>query len=249
MRDVLNRRYRMYLSVQEVLGAFAAAVSSILHLEQLSTNFIQQLNALRDGISIGVTGTAGITQDKRETRTRLGNVSFAIANAIWTYAEAQNDSILKAAFPLTLTEYHSGKDVDLLGRYQAVIRKAGSLDDALLPYGFGRVEIADATKLLDEFNRKLNSPKNARAANARKLSDFIDEFKTMDELLQRIDRSVNALILTQPAFYQAYAKARTISNYLPKKEGEMPPAQKTTPFVPTALLRDTEGTGSSFTRP
>jgi hypothetical protein len=221
MRSTLSKRYKMCLSIRNVLSNYETVIDTVPVLKSRVTDFYTQLGVLDAGTMVGVEGTAGFTESKNQLRERLGMACFSLANAIWSHASDLNNEILKARVPVTMSAYMYGKEVDLIGRFRAVMQEANGLKKELAQHGFPTTVLETIQKDADEFSLTMNAPKDARDNNSSKLKSFVEDFKAMDTVLEKLDRSVNAMMFTQQTFHQDYQKSRYIGSANPKKEKDI----------------------------
>ena len=213
----------MCLSIRDVLTAYQPIVDTVPGLKTRVDDFRAQLDVLNMGTTVRVEGTAGHTKDKNILRDRVAGACFSIANAIWSHAADINDEILKARIPINLSDFQYAKSVDLIGRFRAVVQEANLLGNKLEVHGVLPADIKKATDDVEAFAIKMNSPKSQRSANSAKLQGLKNDFKAMDTILERLDRSINALMLSQDEFYRAYQKSRFLGSTNVRKEKD--PAQ------------------------
>lgn len=218
MRNDFNRRYRMCLSVRDVLTNFTGVVDSVPGLKDCVTAFDGQFRLLDDGTKHTLASTIGTTEEKNRLRERLVMASFSIANAVWSHAAKTKNEVLKEKIPVNLSDYQRGKEVDQIGRIRGVLAEANGLIKEIEAFGITTDLLAQANNDAEAFGQKMNSPKTLRSNNALKLDSLKNDFKDMMAILENLDRAVNAVMLRQDEFFKAYTKARFLGTGNLKKE-------------------------------
>ncbi len=237
MRASLNRRYKMLVSVRDVLANRQTLVNSTPMLRNRADEFTAQFTVIDAGTTLGIETTEGATETKNILRERLVNACFSLANAIWSHADDAKDESLKARIPNNLSDFQYGKDAELLGRYRAVIKEAQELRGIFEAFGIDTKVVDDAAINVEEFARNLNAPKTLRNTNSVKLANWQDNFKSMDGTLERLDRIINAMRIGQVEFYQEYTRARVLGTSNAKKEKAPEPRRANKFPVPTSPVK------------
>lgn len=235
MRNSLNLRYRMCMNVRTVLDTYAPIVASVPKLAERATEFRTQFTVLDGKITIGVAGTEGHTETKNALRDQLALTCFSLANAVWSHAADLNNEILKASIPVILSDFQYGREFDLLARFRAVIEAANQYHKEIEAHGITPAQLAQANADMTAYDQNINLPKSTRSNNAVKLAKFIDDFKSMDAVLEKLDRAVNSVMLQQDEFHKAYFKSRYIgtANLNKQKDAAEPLERKSTRPAPS----------------
>ncbi len=232
MRSTLSKRYKMCLSIRDVLASNQVIVDSVIGLKNRVTEFHAKLEVLDAGTMHGTDRLKGHTVEKNLLRDRLAQNCFSIANAVWSHAADQNDEILKGRIPINISDFQYGKAVDQIGIFRSVMAEANALVKEIEAYGITAQLLTDTNNDLEEFSVKINSPKSARTANAVKTKGLISEFKEMDGVLEKLDRSVNALMSQHVELYNAYQKSRLLGTANVRTAKETPAAEESQPQQP-----------------
>ena len=230
MRNSLNLRYRMCMNVRTVLDTYAPIVASVPKLAERATEFRAQFSVLDGKITIGVAGTEGHTETKNALRDQLALTCFSLANAVWSHAADINNEILKASIPVILSDFQYGREFDLLARFRAVIAAANQYHKEIEAHGITPAQLTKANTDMTAYDQNINLPKSTRSNNAVKLALFIDDFKGMDTVLEKLDRAVNSVMLQQEEFHKAYFKSRYLgSKNLNKQKDAAEPVERKFP--------------------
>lgn len=218
MRNDFNRRYRMCLSVRDVLSNYTGIVDAIPGLKACVVQFEDQFQVLDNGTLLTLASTGGTTEVKNQLRDQLIVASFSIANALWSHAAKTKNEVLKEKMPVNLSDFTRGKEVDQIGRIRGVLAEANGLMKEIEEFGISAAFLQKANDDAEDFGQKMNSPKTLRSNNALKLDSLKNDFKAMMDVLERLDRAVNAIMPMQDELYKAYTKARYLGTANLKKE-------------------------------
>lgn len=210
------------MNVRTVLDTYAPIVASVPKLTERATDFRAQFTVLDGKITIGVAGTEGHTETKNTLRDQLALSCFSLANAVWSHAVDINNEILKASIPVILSDFQYGREFDLLARFRAVIEAANQYHKDIEAHGITPAQLAQANADMTAYDQNINLPKSTRSNNSVKLAMFIDDFKSMDAVLEKLDRAVNSVMLQQDEFHKAYFKSRYIGTANLNKQKDAP---------------------------
>jgi len=154
----------------------------------------------------------GITESKRLLRASLVIQGEDISHKMVAYATNTNNSVLQKEVWYTKSELNRATDTDLRNMAQCIYDRAYENVAQLEAYGITEAVLSSfkaAINLFDESIPAVREGTNTKRGYTVQLENL---FKDTEAALDRIDRIVEIIRLTEPEFYLGYRSARAIVN-------------------------------------
>lgn len=202
MLELVTKEALNYPASVEGIPMFARGINRLRAI----TGDITQLNAQQS------TMLAGITEKKNDAVENLVELLLEISGVVYSYAEMQNDAVLKGKVNVKISLIAHARLDKLIAVADTVLIQARSVPQGILAdFGVSPEELSAFEAVLQEVKSLKSAPREAtleRSGYTEQLSVLFDEAnqllkETLDKLAQQFKRK-------DPAFYAKYKTIRSM---------------------------------------
>lgn len=198
------------LSITKDLPAFAEA--------------LQAANATLDAVAAADNrrqqDKLAITISKRQYREGLAHQAQLVANAIVTYATAQNDLGLKKAMNFSRSDLYHSNDKELESYITNILGMAQKLSEELKKYGISDEVMKSYAARVEEYRVAANEPRISQAERVEAGQQIDDGLRKLsDQLKNQLDKLMLQYKYSHPEFYNQYRQKRQLINGARRKTG------------------------------
>ena len=151
---------------------------------------------------------SGLYDNKVFLRKDLAVKAYDIASKMVTYAEITNNLILIKEVNYTETDFIKTADSKTKDKAQVVYDRAVANAAAILPYGVTAAMITGLKTAMDSYKAVLVSTRTAIVERKQATALLKQLFDANNTILAKMDRLLEVVRLTQPAFYNSYYDTR-----------------------------------------
>jgi hypothetical protein len=153
----------------------------------------------------------GIAVDKGEAKKILCKLTADIAAPIFAYASSTSNNKLKEQVNYSYSDLLKTKDDQMAPRCQNIYDLATENLAALAPFGITAVILTTLKETIADYKDKVPTPRNAATQKATIRENQKKLFALTDSILKdQMDKTLQALKLTNPDFVTTYFKNRII---------------------------------------
>lgn len=201
----------MYDAVLTHCNDNTAIVATVPAFQSSVGSFQDTYEDLQAAAQEEIQAIAGVTVDKAAQRKTLVDLATDISAAIFAFASATNNFILKEQVNLSFSDFNRLKDELLTPACQNVLAAANDNSAALIAYGVTAVKITTFSTAIDDYATAVPGPRNAVSHRSSVSTTIKNLFKTGDEILkEQMDKLVIQFKAGNLGFYNAYKNNRII---------------------------------------
>ncbi|MCX6151992.1 MAG: hypothetical protein NTX22_15815 [Ignavibacteriales bacterium] len=214
MNNYQTNLYRMFLAVQSYLLAQAAITSKIPAFGRAITKLQNKVKEIEDIDSGKIKISSGKTGSKAELKKELAEHLSKVASALFTYADENKITELKARVDYSDWDLKKKKDTELVSVATAIHADALPLISSLADFGIMQDEIDLLADLTADFKDAIGESGSTKSKKSGATKALIVAFNEAKKILENeADKHVNTLKKEYPNFYNEYKTAREILNY------------------------------------
>lgn len=211
MNKSIKNKIAMYKAVRTAIENHNAAWNSLSAFTPLYNEFIAQLSLLQTKAYEQALVTVGVSAIKEQKRETVADIAFSMASSITAFAVVNDKPELIAQVKISRWELLKTNKVRCLQLVDQVIEKSIEHLAGLSPYGIEQQNVDDLITLREELEGLLNAPRNAILERKFRTSQIEKIAKGIDHLLRnKLDKLVEVVRTSQPAFYEQFHNARAI---------------------------------------
>lgn len=212
--DVKNEnRLNMYLVVADYLNAApAGTIASMPDFAQTFAEFLSNLQIIQAKSEAQSASRLGYRIAKTAGKEEVVGYAMNMNDCIAAYAVAISDAVLEQQMKFTKSNLLKKRDTATLDDVQFLLSKGIALLPDLTPYGVAQVQIDTLTTAIATLSTNIPLPRNNIVKNRMLTKEIEDQFFTCNGLIQRMDKLVKILQLTDNAFYTEYFFSRKVVN-------------------------------------
>lgn len=206
-------KLNMYRAVLQQSEENTQLIQSVPAFEAAMAAFKTSVAAVLSTVQQQLQVTSGATVSKAAAKKDLCTFTVDVAAAMFAYASATGNLVLKEQSRITLSELLRAKDEVLTPRCRNYFDLAKNNADALRDYGITEALITSFKNALDNYSTAVPTPRNAIAQRAAYRKNLGELVKQADGILkERLDKLVKNFKTSGGAYYNAYKSNRTILN-------------------------------------
>lgn len=201
----------MYAAVTNFCTTNAAIINSIPAFATAAESLLDTYNAIKVNAQAELDAIGGITIDKADQKKELAQMAADIAAAVFAYASASDNAILRERVNYVPSELARIKDELMVPACNNILNAANENLAALAAYGVTNQKVIDLNDAITSFITAAPAPRNAVAQRSSHASIIKDLFKQGDEILKtRMDKLAVQYKTVNPLFYNSYRQNRII---------------------------------------
>lgn len=153
----------------------------------------------------------GYALDKTEQRKFLSQSANEVASAVFAFASATDNTVLREKVNYTPSDFRRFKDELLTPACQIVHDAANDNIAELEPYGITAGKLSDFQEIINDYAAVAPAPRNAVSQRTSFAALIKDLFRQGDDLLKtRLDKLALQFQTSQTGFYNAYKNNRMV---------------------------------------
>lgn len=210
MTNLQESRLSMYLVFRDFQAGYTTITNALPNYSTNSTTFVNtipQIQAISEQQKIS---KKGVTDNKNQLRENLIVMTADYSRKLSTYAKFSNNLTLAQEVKFSEGKLRQVADTALKDYAQIVYDRAQSIVASLSTYGITTATQTSLSTAITAYNAVIGKPGLSRLETTQITRQLESLFKTADAALANMDASVEIVRLSQPAFYNAYKKARKI---------------------------------------
>lgn len=214
MNNYQTNIYRMFLAVQNYLTGQTAITTKISALGRAITKFNDKVKEIEDIDSGKLKLSSGKAVTKSELKKELSEQLSKVASAMFTYADENKMTELKARSDYSDWDFKKKKDADLSVTAKAIYDDALPLVTTLAEYGIVQDDIELLEDLIADFKAAIGESGSAKSKKSGATKALITAFNEARKILDdEIDKHANTLKKDNLNFFNEYKSARVILDY------------------------------------
>jgi hypothetical protein len=213
MDSNLDNRLTSAIAVRKVGDLNLTIIEQVPALKEAFADLGNKIREIQESRKFTETGTKGITEEKGRVSLLLAEKAMETASAIYAFATDSNSHELKGKVNYTSSDFIYCREGLLLDRSRIIYDLAQNNLEALAKYAVTAGDLSDLRGHIENFEDMLAIPRNVRGNRKDANQQLRQQFEELDHIQkERIDRIMEKLKNTYPAFYNAYKNARMIIN-------------------------------------
>jgi len=209
-REQTNYR-RMFNAVQEVLDEKTTKWNTIPVMVKVKNRFDELLQRTDETNEKTNPGSKKVTAGKEKLKMSLSEKMVVSAGILQAYAAFNNDSKLADKTKLTKSDLYNARETDIEKLANPVLKAAREHLNDLADYMLTDEMIVEAETTLDDFKALIGQPRHIRNQAYAAMTVLEELIDTTNALLkEKLDKLMIRFSVTDPEFYDAYLRARTI---------------------------------------
>jgi hypothetical protein len=260
MKSAQQAKLNMYDAVKTVCQDNAATVAAINAFKTALDEFRDKIDTIKEVAQQKDMPTTGIAADKKARKRNLSRIAGAIAGAVYAYAAATGNDILKQEVKFTTSELLRTKDAMLAPRCRNIHDLATANLAALADYGVTAAKLTELQTAVDAFAEAAPKPRAAKTVRSTIVASLAQLFAAADAILsERMDTVVGMFAATNPDFVATYQSARIIvdapttatqlKGTVTNQSDNTPITSATVTIVETAQTAETAPNGNYLIKP
>ena len=208
-----ENRLNMFLVLIEYINTLPAALLALMPgFSDFFTEFTTNVNLIRAKSEVQSSSRIGYRIMK--TAKKLETVTYAIfmADCITAYALSISDTVLVKQMKFSKSSLLKKRDTAMVDDVKFILSKAIEHLRDLEPFGIKQLQIDEFTAKIKNFNNNIPLPRIN--INKRKLltKEINERYTITEEILARMDKLVDIMILSDNVFYTSYYFNRKVVN-------------------------------------
>lgn len=201
----------MYNAVLNFCDENSATIATLTAFPTVLTAFANKVEAIEDMGQLEAQVISGVTINKADLKKTLSQTASTNAAALFAFATAENDVVLKEKARYSYSDIFRLKDEELTLVVQNIIDQVNANVASLAGYGITAATVADFQDLIDDYNSNAPTPRNAISLRKSYKVQLQTLFKEADSILKdQMDKLALQLKTANPGFYIAYTNNRVI---------------------------------------
>lgn len=208
-----SNRYRMLLSIQEVLQNHAPELNNYPVVVQAKTELDQTLGQIRTNLHEALPNNKEATVNKKKVKEALANQLNVIRSGLLVIAKLTDDPGLANKLALSPKGFTTQRETAYLAYSSVILEEAAVHAEQLTQVGVAPEWVEAAQALRDEFhdivshNRVQRKEANRLKAVNRRLVE-----KAVELLNDKVDYMIPIIQRTNKVLSEAYERVRKIDN-------------------------------------
>jgi hypothetical protein len=206
-----NNKQNMYLVVSAFLSKTASVWSSVPGIVSAVDHFRTQLDEISRQVRIQITPATGIAKQKKKVKIQLIEVLVAVAGALQSIADDNNDHELYQSMHYTPGLLKIKSTIKMASIANIVYKQALTLTTEINQKGITATTLADFHNLIQQFDELGQAPraaKSERKAATQNLKTLIHQ--TDSFLKKNLDNLMLQFASSDRSFYGRYRNNRNI---------------------------------------
>jgi hypothetical protein len=202
----------MYMMAKDCLTVNSTIVTNLPGFSGNFTTIQNNITAIQATGEQQEFDKSGISDNKKVLKATLVNQATDISKKLVAYANNTVNAVLLKEINYSKSELDHAADADLKNKAQCIYDRANANVAALATYGITAAILTTFLTAINAFNAVI--PKVQEGINEKKLTtaQLADLYTATDVALDNIDKIVEIIRLTQPAFYKSYKESRKLPN-------------------------------------
>ncbi len=211
MNDKQSNQYRMHLAVQECLDTNLEKWNGIPIIVQMKNELDELIQRIEVKDSESSADSTTFTKQKELLRNTVTRKAVSMAGVLSSFAAITGDDEMADSMHLTESMLNKAKETDIENMVNPIIEMATNHVDDFIDYGVTAEQVTELQTSLDDFTARIGKPRvirNQAFAAIKMIDALIDEAR--DLLNNKLDKLMLRFRYSDPEFYDAYTRARTI---------------------------------------
>lgn len=185
-------------------------ISGIPLFDSYYLPFKENVTMLNSELVSQMINRKGYAVDKKDIKEKMCLLGDAISDSVVAYAVNINDSVLEGEMTFTFSELHRFGDAECFAANQLIYDKAKAKLDNLGTYGVDGVMMDKYLGLIHDYQLATPVPKNQIINKKMATEEIKDLFKANTVYLNKMDKLVKVLKLSNPDFVMHYFASRKL---------------------------------------
>jgi hypothetical protein len=218
----------MYKTVDAFLTENAATITAanVPIITTYKGNLVTKIDAIRTTSEQTAKSSKGITATKAEAKLEATRLAFIVSGMLFSYADDNGKTALKTDMEkFTFAYLKNKKDEEVVDDLYLILYTATEISSAtpnpLIPYGF-KADVIVGTEItepgtltvleeaIQTYSNLTTAPREVISTRKTYNEALENLYKETDALLFKMDRVIEGLQVTFPAFFSGYQNARII---------------------------------------
>ncbi len=151
------------------------------------------------------------TEAKNKMKMMIGTKASILAGALYAYGAEVDNGTLMAQASITTTDVDRMPDITVPDKIEQLIKLLRKNLPELADQGVTEDQIVELETSVDDYRVLVGKSRllvNAQHLNGKEVSELIKDM--VDNLNNKMDKTMMRFKLTNPSFYEGYTRARTI---------------------------------------
>ncbi|MGL2962200.1 carboxypeptidase-like regulatory domain-containing protein [Flavobacterium sp. RSB2_4_14] len=213
MTSVQSNKVNMFLVVIENLRNQAPeTLQSIPNFNQLFEEFKSKFEELQQNSSKQSASGKGLRIDKLDKKDIMISLALNTANCVRAYADSINNIVLEKSMTFTKTRLIRLRELSVATSCSYIHTIATQNSQQLIPYGITQTTLDELKDAISQYEVSNIQPRTnilKKKTTTQKIKELINECNT---ILERMDKLVKILKLTNPRFVESYYFSRKTIN-------------------------------------
>jgi hypothetical protein len=172
-----------------------------------------EFNLVNEDLNI-VSGleSTGYTQSKNSTFDNIIRATYKLCRKYCVYARRYNNEVLLQLVNQSENSLSAGIEKDAISRCSAIVNKAESMLEVLLPYKVTAENLAAIRQLIEVYNHHLDGRSTVKTSKTVSVHDITDQITSLTNRLIILDDMIEGFIEDEDMIAR-YKSARRIVNY------------------------------------
>ena len=213
MNSKQESKLNMYHAVQKFATDNGSIVTTVPAFESAFNDFQDKLLVLQNANQRRAHSSKGYTDGKSQSRDAVENLTDQTAAALFAFAAANGNAILKGESKITPSELSKMRDEDLAIAARNIYDFANTNLSNLGDYGIDGNFMGIFLAAINLYVANSDAPRNVIAQKSAVATTLVQIFKDCDTILkERMDKSSKKFRETEPEFYKTYHNNRKTLN-------------------------------------
>ncbi|MDP4290489.1 MAG: hypothetical protein Q8908_05360 [Bacteroidota bacterium] len=210
MNDKEKSRFTMFKNVQSTVNTFGDIVKMYPKLEQHYSNFVNEVELLKQNDVVYSTVKLGTTDQKNSAKEALAGTLARRCRTVTALAVDINDLELKAIVDISEGNLKVLSNEDISKKAKIILEKIKQHKQELAEYGLGDEEITELETAITDYDSKLDNKESKSQTSVVARSDLSDIFSKADGILAQLDNIIQGLSKKHAELSKNYFQARNI---------------------------------------
>ncbi|BDX38893.1 hypothetical protein CYCD_22480 [Tenuifilaceae bacterium CYCD] len=212
MNILQKSKLNMYMVVNNLLNAAAAIVETLPNQRGIVTTVKDNTTQIQEVAELQEFDKSGLSDKKKLLRASLIEQAEDISLKMVAYATNISNSVLLKEVKYPKSELSRAADTDLKNMVQCIYDRTNENIRQLTEYGITEEMLANFLTTINSFNESIPTVRKGVSSKKLYTAKLDNLFKSTDAALDKLDKIVEIVRLTQPDFYKEYQTSRMIIN-------------------------------------
>lgn len=209
--DALKRiKLTMFMVVNDCLTINSTIVNNLPGYTTNYTILTTNITGIQSAAKQWEFDKSGISDNKAALKKSVASQAYDIASKLVAFANNTANTVLLKEINYSKSNLEHSPDLELKTKAQCIYERANANVSALATYGITAAILTTLLTTINSFNVAIPKPTEGIKEKKQITEQINALFRSTDAALKNIDKIVEIVRTTQPAFYKSYKESRKL---------------------------------------